>query len=86
MNEWLAYLLTDLLIYLFTYLLTFIANTPKKQVSTHTPLIYTELLNISFALSILDTDLDFTEKIDTIESSLGGQNISIKVKLVGQNI
>ena len=52
MNDLLTYLFTSLL----TYLLTFIANTPKKQVSTHTPLIYTELLNISFALSILDTD------------------------------
>ena len=38
-----------------------IANTLKNQVSTHTVLIYTEMLNRSYALSILDTVLDFTD-------------------------
>ena len=38
-----------------------ITNTLKDQVSTHTVLIYTEILNRSYALSILYAALDFTD-------------------------
>ena len=38
-----------------------IANILKNQVSTHTVLICTEMLNRSYALSILDVALDFTD-------------------------
>ena len=38
-----------------------IVNTLKIQVSTHTLLIYIEMLNRSYALSILDAALDFTD-------------------------
>ena len=38
-----------------------IANTLKDQVSTHTVLIYTEMLIRCYALSILDVALDFTD-------------------------
>ena len=37
------------------------ANTLKNQVSTHAVLIYTEMLSRSYALSILDAALDFTD-------------------------
>ena len=38
-----------------------IANTPKNQVSTDTLLIYSEMLNRSYVLSILNAALDFTD-------------------------
>lgn len=38
-----------------------IANTPKNQVSTHALLIYSEILNRSYVLSILNAALDFTD-------------------------
>ena len=38
-----------------------IVNTLKIQVSTLTLLIYTEMLNRSYAVSILDADLDFID-------------------------
>ena len=37
-----------------------IANTLQKRLSSHTPLIYTKMLNRCHTLSILDTALDFT--------------------------
>ena len=39
----------------------FIIHTLKNQVSTHTRLIYIEILNRLYALSILDAALDFTD-------------------------
>ena len=38
-----------------------IVNTLKIQVSTLTLLIYTEMLNRSYAVSILDAELDFID-------------------------
>ena len=47
-----------------------IANALKNQVSTHTGLIYIEMLNRSYALSILDAALDFTDYTSKQNTSL----------------